>query len=109
MNRTWYRNDINPGSGWKNPRLDILDISRSEIPQVVSFPELHRIYAVDINPENDLIAIGSKDGIIHLIDNSAFRNTDEFELKKRINHGAPILSVCWASGMDGYRIIFIPS
>ena len=76
------------GSGGTSPCLCSLDFETNEIQDIVKLGDNQSIYSIDANTDNEMIAVGTKDGQLCVTPFFINNNTT-------IPIGAPILSVCW--------------
>ena len=61
----------------------------------MNLPQGHSGYAIDIEPEHGKIAVGTKGGLLFVIDQDWRKKLDEPFLYQKLVQGAPVLSVCW--------------
>ena len=86
------RRIIAAGAGGMTPRLFQYDPESQQAEYIVSFPERHTIAAIDIDQDNEKIAVGAGTGMIEIVSQD-----HDFEKPSitSIFHGAPLLSICW--------------
>ena len=92
-----YFNGTFLGAGGEHPRIDVFDLDTGCIQNIMSLPQMHSVYAVDTDPKNGEIAIGTKGGLIHIIAQGTKLEQNQFLQPTTLLQGAPVTSVCWTS------------
>jgi hypothetical protein len=87
MSFKWNTNMILLGAGGKDPRIEAVMVDSSATQDLIELPRMHSVYSIDIDFDNNSIAVGTKGGLIYVI--------AENRIQEPIAHGVPILSVCW--------------
>jgi hypothetical protein len=85
------------GAGGENPRVEIINSGSQTSQKVLRFPPSHSVYALDINLQSNLLAVGTKGGLIYILEGLQDPNFGETALSKKMVQGAPVLSVCWVN------------
>jgi len=85
------------GAGGKNPRVDIFNTYSYESQPLIRLPKNQSAYVMDINSDKGTLAIGTKGGLICLIDITENRKLDDQISVQQLIQGAPVLSVCWVN------------
>ncbi len=90
--------DIFLGSGGNSPGLDVL--RTGEIQRLVDLPAGHSAYAIDLAPQGNALAIGTKTGFLYWLAPTA--DDAPLALPDPLFQGAPVLSMCF---VDGLRLV----
>jgi hypothetical protein len=84
------------GSGGENPRVEIFSTGSQKPREVLGLPPLNSVYAIDIRVEENLFAVGTKGGLIFILEGvGQHLDLEETVWNQKLAQGAPILSVCW--------------
>ena len=97
MNRKFRPDIAFLGAGGKDPRVDIFNTYSYESQALTRLPKNQSAYVMDINSDKSILAIGTKGGLIFLIDASENRKHEEQISTRQLIQGAPVLSVCWVN------------
>lgn len=97
MNAAWPLDTAFLGAGGNNPRVDVLNADSGEIRKFIELPPMHSAYSIDVDWETGTLAVGTKGGLIFLIDSAQNRESDEPAVTRKLIQGAPVLSACWVS------------
>ena len=89
MSYKWQSNMVLMGTGGKNSHVEAVIVDSGETQNLIELPRMHSAYAIDIDFDNNAVAVGTKGGLIYAI--------TEDGTQKPMIHGAPILSVCWVN------------
>jgi len=85
------------GAGGENPGIEIFGTGAQNPSESLAFPYRNSVYAIDINIEDKLFAIGTKGGLIYIL--KSFQENHDLEVsatrRQKLSQGAPVLSVCW--------------
>lgn len=84
-------NEVLLGAGGSRPNVSLFDINSGEIRPLIELPHGHSVYAIDIDFETEMIALGTRDGLIKILADSEH---EDLTLSTLIQ-GAPLLSLCW--------------
>ena len=87
-------NDVLLGAGGTHPNVSIFDIDSGKISTLNELPHGHSVYAIDIDFEEGMIALGTKEGVIKIVSDPA-RQKPEAATPRTLIQGAPLLSVYW--------------
>jgi len=87
-------NEVLLGAGGTHPNVSVFDINSGEIRTLIEVPYGHSVYAIDIDFEEEMIALGSKGGLIKIVPDPA-KQGGEGLTPLTLIQGAPLLSVCW--------------
>jgi hypothetical protein len=84
------------GAGGLNSRIEVHSSDASATSSLRLSP-FHSVYCLDLNSETGDLAAGTKGGFVIIIE--AIHGSMNFKSRNiiKINQGAPILSICWAS------------
>jgi|SRR6056297_566786 len=99
------------GKGGQTPGLEIYDASVGKTIDIINLPSGNSCYAMDIEPENGAIAMGTKGGLIFICDKDRKSPLDKTQPYSKLIQGAPVLSVSWversilAAGDNAGRIL----
>jgi hypothetical protein len=85
------------GAGGAHPRVDAWNVDSGEIHEFVEFPPMHSAYAIGVNWETGTLAVGTKGGLIYLIDSAQNQGSDKPVVTRKLLQGAPLVSACWVS------------
>jgi hypothetical protein len=84
------------GAGGENPRVEIFSTDSQKPREVLGFPSSNSVYAIDIHLENNLFAVGTKGGLIYILEGvGQHLDLKETAWSQKLVQGASILSVCW--------------
>lgn len=87
-------NTVIMGTGGTQPKAIILDVDSRELSPLLDVEQGHSVYAIEVDCETNLIAIGTRGGAIKVMSDS--QNAETSDRKSRtLIQGAPVLSVCW--------------
>jgi len=97
MNLIWEPDIAFLGAGGDNPRVEIFRAGSPKSKKLIEFPPHHSAYAMDLEWEEGLLAIGTKGGLIYVLDGTQDQNFAEADPIQKMVQGAPVLSVCWVN------------
>ena len=85
------------GSGGLNSRIELRSSLNPSVHNTLYLSRFNSVYALDLNIETGNLAVGTKGGLIIIIENMA--NHLDFSLKNiiKLHQGAPVLSICWVT------------
>jgi WD40 repeat protein len=95
MNLRWEPDIAFIGAGGNNPRVEIFRAGSPKSIKLIELPPHHSAYAMDLQWEKGLLAIGTKGGLIYVLDGTQNQNLGEADQIHKMVQGAPVLSVCW--------------
>lgn len=87
-------NELLLGAGGTHPNVSVFDINSGEIRTLIEVPYGHSVYAIDIDFEEEMIALGTRGGLIKIVPDPAKQGAEGLTPRTLIQ-GAPLLSVCW--------------
>ncbi len=89
------------GSGGVGPHVEVIDLT-SPSHETVSFNDLGpggSVYSIAPIPARNIFATGTKSGRVYIFNPIANPRSGEFPYQASlIEHGAPILDICWGDG-----------
>jgi len=82
-------------SGGDHPAVDIYDPINDHSEQLMSLPDRHSVYAVDVSPDGDSIAVGTRMGQLRWLTPAQQAESGQEWSLQEFNQGAGVLSVCF--------------
>ena len=82
------------GAGGSQPKAITFDADTRELGPLLDIEQGHSIYAIDVDWEANLIALGTRGGVIKIVCGQQEAASSDLQSRTLIQ-GAPVLSVCW--------------
>ncbi len=83
------------GAGGAQPKANAFDVDSRQIKPLVDLEPGQSVYAIDIDFDAELVALGTRGGVIKIVTGHENAEASIFKSHTLIQ-GAPVLSVCWA-------------
>jgi len=99
MNNLWSREKVILGGGGIQPGVDVLDPDTRQLQKILKLAAGESVYAIDMSPDENMLAAGTKTGFLYLLEKDSFDSKDEFQVKKLI-HGSSVLDVCFIDSFN---------
>lgn len=96
MTLEWQPDLILVGSGGDDPCVAIFEADIGETRKLIRLQPGHSAYAIAIDTEQEIIAVGTKSGLIYLVTSLQTQDLDDPTPNNKLVQGASILSVCWS-------------
>ena len=96
-NRLWQPDTIFLGGGSHDPRVTAFNMDSNEPLSLLELPPSNSVYAIDIDPDGNLLAVGTKSGLVYVLDGYQNGQSDESIVTRRLVQGASVLSICWVN------------
>jgi len=81
------------GTGGRQPGVWLLSLGEDHASSVLELPAGHSAYAIDLDADSGLVAVGTRAGTIHVF-SWPQRATSQAQEVLSLHQGAPVLSVC---------------
>ena len=99
MNNLWSREKVILGSGGIQPGVAVLDPDTKQLEKALKLDAGESVYAIDVSPDENILAAGTKTGFLYLLERDSFDSNEELQVKKLI-HGSSVLSVCFIDSFN---------
>lgn len=99
MNNLWSREKVILGSGGIQPGVAVLDPDTKQPENILKFDSGQSVYALDVSPDGNILAAGTKAGFLYLLEKDSFDSDDQLQVKKLI-HGSSVLDLCFVDSFN---------
>ncbi len=82
------------GTGKPQPGLSVMGAGQTQASRLVDKPPGHSVYAIDVDPEQNLVAIGTRAGEVEILSWPRTVGSSEPGKTQSLRQGASVLSVC---------------
>lgn len=83
------------GKGGKNPGLEAYDPMSGRLEKILSLPTGQSVYAIDVTPDEGIIAAATKTGDIYWLAAPQAHQENSDLVVRTLSHCAPLLSICF--------------